>query len=123
MNVKIKINGVTYSNVGTLTPSVSIEYAYSVQTMDGKLHQSVKGKKTNYTIIFYNSLDGVFYELKNLLAKGEKVLLTVPKNATEEYTSEYYPEIKSYSAKGRLNNGEFFYNALKVVFDKVDYDE
>jgi hypothetical protein len=122
MALEVKINGVTYSNVGTLEPFVEIDYNYSVKTLDGQLHQSVKGKKTHYNIVFYNAVDGVFYDLMNLFSSGEKVMLTTPKNATEEYTAEYFPEIKGYNIKGRLSNGQIYHNGLNVEFQKVAYD-
>lgn len=120
--ISVKINGELYKCVSTLTPVIEAEYEYDVVTRDGKRHRKLMGIKTNYTIVFYNDLSGSFYDLKKALSGNNVVELTVPVGDDEE-TSTYYPEVKSYTAKGFLNNGTFFNNGLNVSFDKVAYDE
>lgn len=120
--ISVKINGVLYRCVSTLTPVIETEYDYDVITLDGKRHRKFKGTKTNYNIVFYNDLSGSFYDLKNTLTGNNTVELTVPIDNGEK-TSVYYPEITNYMAKGFLSNGVFFNNGLNVSFDKVGYDE
>ena len=122
MLYSIKINGVLYGCVSTLTPKIDTEYYYDETTIDGKRHRKLKGIKTNYSIVFYNDLSGSYEELLEVLNGENIVTLAVPRTNGED-VAEFYPDIESYKAKGFLNNGQFFENGLKVSFDRVDYNE
>lgn len=120
--ISVKINGVLYRCVSTLTPKIEAEYYYDETTLDGKRHRKIKGKKTNYEIVFFNDLSDSYEELLEVLNGENIVTLAVPRTNGED-VAEFYPDIESYKAKGFLNNGKFFENGLKVSFNKVDYDE
>lgn len=119
---KVKINGMEFGCVSTQTPQIETEYYYDETTLDGKRHRKIKGKKTNYKIVFYNDMTSSFYNLMNILSGEYKVTLEVPFNDVYKF-GEYFPEIKSYKAKGFLSNGTFFNDGLNVMFDKVGFDE
>ena len=122
MSITIKVNDLEVTSVASLSPNFSIDYLYDVQTLNGRVHRKTKGKKTNYSIVFYNKLGNVFYDLLELFSSGESVMLTVPKNRHETETAEFLPEITSYNANGQLNDGTFYHNGLAVYFERVDYD-
>lgn len=118
----VKINGVTYTCVSTLTPKIEAEYYYDETTLDGKRHRKLKGKKTNYEIVFFNDLSGSYEKLLEFLNGENVVTLSVPRTNGED-VAEFYPDIVNYKVKGFLNNGKFFENGLKVSFDRVDFNE
>lgn len=118
----VKINGVTYTCVSTLTPKIEAEYYYDETTLDGKRHRKPKGKKTNYEIVFFNDLSGSYEKLLEFLNGENIVTLAVPRTNGEDI-AEFYPDIVNYKVKGFLNNGKFFENGLKVSFDRVDFNE
>ena len=120
--ISIKINGTQFNNVSKITPKLQTEYEYDVITLDGKRHKKFKGKKTNYQIVFFNNLSGEFLRLQEVLSSSDVVSLTIPTSKGLS-TSEYYPEITSYQAKGVLSDGTFFFDGLNVTFDKVEFDE
>lgn len=109
-------------SVADLMPEIEKDTEYSVITMDGKLHEKLKGVRTNYNVVFYNALDGLFYQIKTLCTKGEAVSLTVPYDDETEETADYIPSVLNFNARGYLNNGKFYHNGLEVLFERVDYD-
>lgn len=123
MRYSVKINGTTYTCISSFTPSVTPSYWYDVVTLDGQRHRSLKGVKTNYEIVFFNDLSGKYEVLKKVLGGNNTVELVVPTSGNKEITANFFPMIKSYSAKGFLSSGEFFENGLKVSFEKVGFDE
>lgn len=120
--ISVKINGVLYQCVGTLTPVIETDNKYDVKTRDGKRHRIFIGTKTNYTAVFYNDLSGSFERLMSELVGKNVVELAVPVEGGYS-ASDYFPQITSYKPKGFLNNGKFYNNGLAVIFDKVGYDE
>lgn len=122
MSYNVKINGVTYTCVSTLTPKIETEYYYDETTRDGRRHRKQKGTKINYSIVFYNDLSGSYEKLLEVLNGENIVILEVPRTNKKDI-AEFFPDIDSYKAKGFLNNGQFFENGLKVSFDRVNYNE
>lgn len=121
--IAIKINGVTYENVGTIKPSVVYEYYYDVVTMDGRRHRDIKGKRTNYDVTFFNN-DFVAYDaLKTLLMTADSVLLEVPDSNTGTNTGEYTVTVTGDDIKGVLYDGSYYSTALSVTFGRVTCDE
>ena len=90
--------------------------------MDGHKHKDLKGRKTHWTITFYNRLDATYYELRDVLKAGGTVTLTVPVDGSATESAEYYPVIQSEVAKGYTMDGTFYFNGLQVYFEKVTYD-
>lgn len=120
--MQVSVNGVVYTNVASMTPSVEEQYYFDVTTMDGRTHKKIKGRKTHWTITFYNRLDATYYELRNVLTAGGVVALTVPINGNQTSEAEYYPIIKSEVAKGYTTDGTFYFNGLQIYFEKVRFD-
>lgn len=119
---KVKINGLEVTCVTSLKPETVTDYDYDVQTMDGVIHRKVKGVKTHYDLVFFNRLDGAFYDILKLCKKGEKVTLTIPIDRYNTETAEFLPEITNYNAQGQLNDGTFYHNGLAVSFERVAYE-
>lgn len=119
---KVKINGLEVTCVASFKPDTVTDYKYDVQTMDGVIHRKVKGVKTHYDLVFFNRLDGAFYDILKLCKKGEKVTLTMPIDGQNTETAEFLPEITNNNAKGQLNDGTFYYNGLAVSFERVAYE-
>lgn len=120
--INVKINGVLYKCVSSITPVLETENKYDVITLDGNRHRKFKGIKTSYNIVFYNDLSGDFETLMETLVGSAVVELSIP-IGQEYFTADYFPQITSYKAKGFLNNGTFYNNGLAVSFDKVKYNE
>lgn len=121
--IKVKINGVEYTNIASVEPFPEYELYHSVKTMDGKLHKSVKGVRTNYDIVFFNINFEQYDELKKLLFSAKTVLLEVPTGAEKTVSAEYYPVVNGDVLKGLLWNGKYYNTALSVTFERVDLDE
>lgn len=121
--IKIKINNKEYANIASIEPSIEYDFYHNVKTLDGKIHREVKGKKTNYSIVFFNQNFAEYDALKNFLETAETVALTVPDKLGDESTDTYLPTVKGYQMKGILMNGIFYSTALSVMFEKVGYDE
>lgn len=121
--IAIKINGVEYTNIASVSPSPVYDFYYDVQTMDGKRHRDIKGKRTNFEVEFYN-LNSVQYDtLKQLLFSSQSVMLEVPNGAESTISGEYLVVVNGDNLKGRLWNGEYYNTGLSVTFEKVGYDE
>ena len=121
--IAIKINGIEYTNISSCNPSPIYDYYYNVQTMDGKQHREIKGKRTNYDIVFYNK-DNIEYDnLKNLLFNSKSVILEVPNGAESTIRGEYLVTVDGDNLKGQLWSGEYYNTGLSVSFTKVGYDE
>ena len=121
--IAIKINGVEYTNIASVSPSPVYDFYYDVQTMDGKRHRDIKGKRTNFEVEFYN-LNSVQYDtLKQLLFSSQSVILEVPNGAESTISGEYLVVVNGDNLKGRLWNGEYYNTGLSVTFEKVGYDE
>lgn len=126
MLMTIKVNDIEVKSVANISPDLVVDDLYNVQTLDGKIHRKIKGKRTNYDLVFFNNLssDNLFYTLKDLFSSGEIVTLTVPKNRYETETADFHPYITNPgNAKGHLNDGTFYHNGLAVSFERVDYDD
>lgn len=121
--IAVKINGVEYTNIASCSPSVVYDYYYDVQTMDGKRHRDIKGKRTNYDIVFYNKNYVEYDALKRLLMTSNSVTLEVPNGAESNISGEYLCVVKGDDLKGKLWSGEYYNTGLSVEFEKVGYDE
>lgn len=122
---KIKINGVTYGNVGTITPEIETEYYHNVTSLSGVKYQSVRYTKTNYTVQFFNLADGVYTSLRSLIKsrKGLATLCGFPNDSTGFDETTYYMTIQSETNKG-YHNGQYFKNGLTVLFEReTAYEE
>lgn len=121
--IMIKINGIEYDNVSSVTPSPIYDFYYDVKTMDGKRHRDTKGKRTNYDVVFFNK-DCIEYDsLKKLLFSSKSVTLEIPNGATSKITGEYLVIVNGDDLKGKLWSGDYYNTALSVKFEKVGYDE
>ena len=121
--IMIKINGIEYDNVSSVTPSPVYDFYYDVKTMDGKRHRDIKGKRTNYDVVFFNK-DCIEYDsLKKLLFSSKSVTLEIPNGAESTIIGEYLVYVNGDNLKGRLWNGEYYNTGLSVTFEKVGYDE
>jgi hypothetical protein len=120
---KVKINGVIYGNVGSITPEIQTEYYHNVTALDGTKYQQVRYKKTNYKVQFFNVLDGVYVALRKYINrnKGKAILCGFPNDSDGFVEKEYYMTIQSEINKGYLNN-EYFKNGLTVYFEAVNAD-
>ena len=121
--IAIKINGVEYTNIASCVPKVEYEYYYDVQTMDGKRHRDVKGKRTNYDITFYNKDFSEYDNLKSMLSSLKTVVLEVPNSTNKTIIGEYYVEISGDTLKGKLNDSDYYNTGLSVSFERVGFDE
>lgn len=121
--IAIKINGVEYTNIASVSPSPAYDFYYDVQTMDGKRHRDIKGKRTNYDIVFYNKGSAEYDELKQLLFNARSVILEVPNGAESTISGEFLVIVNGDNLKGKLWNGEYYNTGLSVSFEKVGYDE
>ena len=121
--IAIKINGVEYTNIASCKPDVEYDFYYDVQTMDGKRHRDIKGKRTNYDIVFYNKGSAEYDELKQLLFGAKSVILEVPNGAESTISGEYLVIVNGDNLKGKLWSGEYYNTGLSVTFEKVGYDE
>ena len=121
--IAIKINGVEYTNIASCTPAPIYDFYYDVQTMDGKRHRDIKGKRTNYEVVFYNKGSAEYDGLKQLLFNAQSVILEVPNGAESIINGEYLVIVNGDNLKGKLWNGEYYNTGLSVTFEKVGYDE
>lgn len=121
--ISIKINGIEYTNVSTAEPSVEYDFYYDVKTMDGKIHRSIKGKRTNYDILFFNINFEEYDSLKRMLLAADMVELSVPDGADSYKTGTYLVTVSNDELKGKLWNGKYYNTALSVFFEKVGYDD
>lgn len=121
--IKVKINGTEYSNIASFSPAVVYDYYYNVVTMDGKGHRDVKGKRTNYSGVFFNGNFEEYDELKKMLLSADTVILEVPNGAESTLIGEYFVTVNNDNLKGLLWNGKYYNTALAVTFERVGYDE
>lgn len=121
--IEIKINGLKYTNIASITPACIYDYYYSVKTMDGKMHRETKGKRTNYNILFYNADFKQYDELKAMLLSTENVVLEVPNGERSTTIGEYLVTVNGDELKGLLWGGEYYNTALSVSFERIGYDE
>lgn len=112
-----------FSNISSITPKVVYDYVYKVQTMDGKFHQFIKGIRTNYEIVFFNSnIDEFDYLLKNF-KREQTVALRIPLTTDTFDAAKFHANIVSYIPKGKTLNQKFYNTGLTVFFERVDYDD
>ena len=121
--IAIKINGVEFTNIASCTPEPIYDFYYDVQTMDGKRHRDIKGKRTNYDVVFYNKGSAEYDGLKQVLFTSQCVILDVPNGAESTISGEYLVIVNGDNLKGKLWSGEYNNTGLSVTFEKVGYDE
>lgn len=121
--IKVSINGTEYKNVSSVEPSIEYDFYHDVTTMDGVRHREVKGKRTNYTVVFFNSNFEEYDNLKAMLQASETVSLTVPTSTDGTSTADYYVTVTGNTLKGVILDGKFYTTGLTASFEKVGYDE
>ena len=121
--IAIKINDIEYTNIASCTPAPIYDFYYDVQTMDGKRHRDIKGKRTNYDVVFYNINYAEYDMLKRLLFSSKSVMLEIPNGAESVISGEYLVIVNGDNLKGKLWSGEYYNTGLSVTFEKVGYDE
>lgn len=120
--ISVKINGIEYTNISYADPSVKYDFYYEVKTMDGKMHRSIKGKRTNYNISFFNNNIEVYESLKSVLLSADTVELSVPSGEGDYQTDLYFVTVSHDTLKGKMWNGQYYNTRLLVSFEKVGYD-
>ena len=121
--ITIKIDGVEYSNVSSVSPSVEYDFYYDVKTMDGKIHRSIKGKRTNFDVLFFNSNFEQYDQLKKMLLAKGVVRLEVPDSYSGTISGDYLVTVSNDELRGKLWVGGYYNTALSVFFERVGYDE
>lgn len=119
----IKINGYEFSNVSSVESEIEYDYHHDVATMDGKIHRSLKGKRTNYTIEFGNKDFSEYDALKNILLSNTEVQLEVPNSYNGYQKGLYFANVEGDILVGKLMTGGYYNTGLTVFFEKVGYDE
>ena len=121
---KIVIDGVTYSNVGNIEPEIETEYYYDVTTLNGKHHQKIRYQRTNFSVNFFNLIDGVYSALKAKIKQNRNVALSVgiPADDSNDFDyDDYYVEITGETFKGYLSNGQYKTNlTIKLTKEMAD---
>lgn len=120
--ITIKINGVPFSNVSTVDKSVEYDFHYDVKTMDGKIHRAIKGKRTNFDVVFFNNNFSEYDALKKMLLGMGEVELEVPDGYDSVLSGTYLVTVDKDELKGKLWSGGYYNTALSVFFEKVGYD-
>jgi hypothetical protein len=121
--ITIKIDGVEYSNVSSVSPSVEYDFYYDVKTMDGKIHRDIKGKRTNFDVLFFNGNFEQYDQLKKMLLAKGTVWLEVPDSYSGTISGDYIVTVSNDELKGKLWVGGYYNTALSVFFERVGYDE
>lgn len=121
--IAIKINGVEHKNVASIMPTHEYDFYHSVKTLDGKLHRETKGRRTNFSAVFFNGGNAEYDDLKTLLLSSETVTLEVPDKAESTIVGEYYVTVNNDNLKGLLFNGKYYSTGLSVTFERVGFDE
>lgn len=121
--ITIRINGVEYSNVSSVDPEIEYDFYHDVKTMDGRIHRSLKGKRTNFAIVFFNGNFQEYDDLKSFLLSQDQVNLDVPDSYGGYKSGLYFVTVENDELKGRLMTGGYYNTALSVFFEKVGYDE
>lgn len=122
--LKIKIAGTVFENVAKIEPEVKYTYNYNVTTMDGVQHREVKGVRTNYDVMFFNSLNGDYEDIKDYLQSHDTVQVGILNADGTTYTTrEYFATIGSEIHKGLLDDGTYYFTGLPVKFEAVSFDE
>lgn len=121
--ITIKIDGVEYSNVSSVSPSVEYDFYYDVKTMDGKIHRSIKGKRTNFDVLFFNNNFAQYDSLKKMILSKDTVRLEVPDSHNGTIVGDYLVTVTNDELKGKLWGGGYYNTALSVFFERVGYDE
>lgn len=121
--ITIKIDGVEYSNVSSVSPSVEYDFYYDVKTMDGKIHRAIKGKRTNFDVLFFNGNFEQYDQLKKMLLAKGTVRLEAPDSYSGTISGDYLVTVSKDELKGKLWVGGYYNTALSVFFERVGYDE
>lgn len=121
--ITIKIDGVEYSNVSSVSPSVEYDFYYDVKTMDGKIHRAIKGKRTNFDVLFFNGNFEQYDQLKKMLLAKGTVRLEAPDSYSGTISGDYLVTVSNDELKGKLWVGGYYNTALSVFFERVGYDE
>lgn len=112
-----------FDNISRIIPDRQYDYYYNVKTMDGKVHKKAKGKRTNYTVVFYNDLNA-YDDLKSYFERTHETTAYFPAgNLGITDPCRYYVSIIGEKLIGRTVDNRVYYSGLEVLFEKVDYDE
>jgi hypothetical protein len=115
---RIKINGVEYTNVSSITPSYVYEYYYDVKTINGNRHRKIKNKRRNYSIVFFNVSFEEYDRMCQMLLDADTVVLEVSSGTNSSDTGEFFVNVSSSVIKGLLEQG-YYHTALTVSFERV----
>ena len=118
----IEIDDTEYKNVSEIVPSIVYDDYYKVKTMDGKVHRDIKGKRTNYTVVFYNKNYEEYDNLKRYLRGKKTVKLGVPYGRLSYIEGEFLVTIVGDVPVGKTVDGYMYHTGLEVIFERVDYD-
>lgn len=111
-----------YENVSSITPKVVYDYYYDVQTMDGKRHRKVKGKRTNYDVVFFNKGHEEYIQLKKYLRSKEVVKLNLPYGEYSYIQGDFLCTVSGDIISGKTVDGKMYSTGLSVSFERIDYD-
>lgn len=111
-----------YENISSITPNVVYDYYYDVQTMDGKKHRKVKGKRTNYDIVFFNDGYEKYDQLRAALRAKEIIKLNIPYGSASYIQAEFLCTVLGENIIGKAIDGRMYSTGLSVFLERVDYD-
>lgn len=111
-----------YENVSSITPNVVYDYYYDVQTMDGKKHRKVKGKRTNYDVVFFNNDYEKYDELKSILRSKEVITLNFPYGTFSYVQGEFLCTVLGDNIIGKTVDNKMYVTGLSVTFERIGYD-
>ena len=122
---RIVINGNVYSNVSSITPNVEYSYYHDIEALDGTVYQKVRYTKTNYTVVFFNMLDGAYINLRDLIkrSKGVPIEVGIPNDNDGYDYAMYYIRITEERLKGYLMTGNQYKTGLVLELKRVAADE
>ncbi len=121
-NLWLNIDNTKYENVSEIVPSVVYDYYYDVKTMDGKTHRDIKGKRTNFKVVFFNNNLDQYDELKRYLRANKTVTLRVPYGKVSYIEGEFFVTISGDNIVGKTIDGYMYHTGIEVLFERVDYD-
>lgn len=123
---KVVIAGTTYGNVGSIEPDRVVEYYHNVTALSGKQYKDIRYTKTNYTLTFFNLMNGVYESLvsavKYFEANNSKVTCGIPIGEDTYEYKQYYLSIAEPSKMKGYHRGTYYKTGLKVLLEAVEAD-